>query len=166
VTRFHYIQPQLLLGRLFLARQCIAWRPHLHHVDAGPDGGRAIRAIRTCLSHFIRVTNQTRSATLAETAEVADTSAKRRAGLLKRRELRQGEGLWIAPCEAVHTAGMKFAIDVLFLDRKRRIRKVRERMGPWRAAMSLLSHSVLELPAGTVEATGTRKGDQLTFHGV
>ena len=127
---------------------------------------RAVRVIRTGLGHLIRVTNQTRSSILAETAKVADTSAERRAGLLKHRELRQGEGLWIAPCEAVHTVGMKFAIDVLFLDRKRRIRKVREKMGPWRAAMSLLSHSVLELPAGTVAATGTQKGDQLAFERV
>lgn len=100
---------------------------------------------------------------LAESAERADTSAQRRTGLLKHKNLPAGEGLWIVPCEAIHSFGMKFAIDVLFLDRKNRVRKVRERMVPWRIAGSLPAHSTLELPAGTIARTGTVRGDQLEF---
>ncbi len=100
---------------------------------------------------------------LADRADIADTSAKRRTGLLKHTGLEPGEGLWIAPCEGVHTFGMKFAIDVLFLNKKKKILKVRPNMVRRRMALSLRAHSVLELPAGTIEATGTAKGDQLEF---
>jgi hypothetical protein len=115
----------------------------------------------------LRVRNRTRNTTLAERADIADTSAKRRTGLLKHSGLAPGEGLWIVPCEAVHTIGMKFAIDVLFLSRKRKdsglvkVLKVRDSMPKWRMAWSLLGHSVLELPAGMAKASGTQKGDEL-----
>ena len=109
----------------------------------------------------IRVRNLTRDATLAEHADVADTSAKRRTGLLKHTGLAPGEGLWIAPCEAVHSFFMKFTIDVLYLDNKLRVRKVRPKLVPWRISACLLADSVLELPAGTIAATATERGDQL-----
>jgi uncharacterized membrane protein (UPF0127 family) len=111
----------------------------------------------------IRVTNQTRGCRLADRADIADTSAKRRTGLLKHSGLDPGEGLWIAPCEGVHTFGMKFPIDVVFLNRKKQVLKTRPNMVRGRIAVSLLAHSVLELPAGTLEATGTARGDQLEF---
>ena len=100
---------------------------------------------------------------MADRADIADTSEKRRQGLLKHTGLAPGEGLWITPCEAVHTWFMKFAIDVVFLDKKRKIVKIRENMGKWRMSGSLSAKSVLELPAGTCAATGTVKGDQLEF---
>ncbi len=111
----------------------------------------------------LRIRNQTRNALLADRADIADTSQKRRTGLLKHASLELGEGLWIAPCEAVHTMFMKFPIDVLFLDRKRRILKIRGSMKLWRMAICFRAHSVLELPAGTTDRTGTSAGDQLEF---
>lgn len=111
----------------------------------------------------MRVVNRNRQKLLGERIDVADTSQKRRTGLLKHTHLAEGEGLWIAPCEAVHTIGMKFAIDVLFLSKKRQVLKIREKMGRWKMAACLRAHSVLELPAGTVEATQTRVSDQLEF---
>ncbi|MBI1788879.1 MAG: DUF192 domain-containing protein [Acidobacteria bacterium] len=111
----------------------------------------------------IRVRNKDRNTILAEAAQVADDSKTRRTGLLKHSRLEPGQGLWIVPCESVHSFGMKFAIDVLYLDRKKRVRKVRPNMVPWRVSVCLMAHSVLELPAGTAEATGTCKGDQLEF---
>jgi uncharacterized membrane protein (UPF0127 family) len=107
------------------------------------------------------VRNVTKGLSLGESIDVADTSAKRRTGLLKRSELPAGHGLWIVPCEAVHMFGMKFAIDVVFLNRKRKVLKFRKEMGKWRIAICLRAHSVLELPAGTLERTGTQVGDQL-----
>ena len=104
---------------------------------------------------------------MAERADIADTSAKRRTGLLRHSGLEPGEGLWIVPCEAVHTFGMKFEIDVLFLSRKRKdtglvkVVKIRPSMPKRRMSMSLFAHSVLELPAGMAEKTGTQKGDEL-----
>ena len=109
----------------------------------------------------IKVTNATRNRLLADRAALANTSATRRTGLLRHARLESGEGLWIVPSEGVHTFGMKFAIDVLFLDRKRRVKKMRPNMVRSRIAFSLLSHSTLEVPAGTIEATGTQIGDQL-----
>jgi len=111
----------------------------------------------------LRVANQTKGQVLADRADIADTSAKRRTGLLKHTGLAPGEGLWIAPCEGVHTFGMKFPIDVLFLNKKKKILKARPDMVKGRIAFSLLAHSVLELPAGTLAQTGTVAGDQLEF---
>jgi uncharacterized membrane protein (UPF0127 family) len=109
------------------------------------------------------VRNITRGVVLADSADLADTSAKRRTGLLKHSELKPGEGLWIVPCESVHSFFMKFTIDVLYLDRARKVRGLRNRMKPWRVSACLPAHSVLELPAGMIEQTGTLKGDQLSL---
>jgi uncharacterized membrane protein (UPF0127 family) len=109
----------------------------------------------------LKVQNRTRDLSLADRADIADTSAKRRTGLLKHTELSAGEGLWIVPCEAVHTFWMKFPIDVLFLDKKRKILKIRSSMPRWKMAICLRAHSVLELPSGTCQSTGTVRGDQL-----
>ena len=111
----------------------------------------------------IKVLNRDRGTILAEKAEVADTSAKRRTGLLKHSRLEPGEGLWIAPCEAVHSFGMKFAIDVVYLDRKKRVSKIRKEMVPRRLSACLSAHSVLELPVGMIESSRTEPGDQLEF---
>jgi len=94
---------------------------------------------------------------------VADSSAKRRTGLLKHSKLEAGAGLWIVPCESVHSFGMKFAIDVVYLDKKKKVRKIRKVMVPWRISACLTAHSVLELPAGTIDASRTEPGDQLEF---
>jgi len=111
----------------------------------------------------LRVANQTKGKVLADRANIADTSAKRRTGLLKHTGLAPGEGLWIAPCEGVHTFGMKFPIDVLFLNKKKQVLKARPDMVKGRIAFSLRAYSVLELPAGTLAQTGTVAGDQLEF---
>jgi hypothetical protein len=111
----------------------------------------------------LRVANQTKGQVLADRADIADTSAKRRTGLLKHAGLEPGEGLWIAPCEGVHTFGMKFPIDVLFLSKKKQVLKARPDMVKGRIAFSLRAYSVLELPAGTLAQTGTVAGDQLEF---
>jgi uncharacterized membrane protein (UPF0127 family) len=111
----------------------------------------------------VLVRNQTRDTVLARAAEVADTSAKRRTGLLKHERLEPGEGLWIVPCESVHTFFMKFPIDLVYLDKHRKVRKVRSTVRPWRLSACLLAHSVLELPAGAVKQSGTQAGDELTL---
>jgi uncharacterized membrane protein (UPF0127 family) len=111
----------------------------------------------------IAVRNLTRNTVLADSADVADTSEKRRTGLLKHTQLDPGTGLWIVPCESVHSFFMKFAIDLVYLDREKKVKKVRHRMVPWRVSACLTAHSILELPAGVLEATGTLAGDQLAI---
>jgi uncharacterized protein len=112
----------------------------------------------------LKITNS-KDRILADRADIADTIAKRNTGLLKHLKLDPGEGLLI-PTQAVHTFRMNFPIDVLFLSRKRKVLKIRPNMVRSRISMSLLAHSVLELPAGTCAATETVVGDQLTFEKV
>jgi uncharacterized membrane protein (UPF0127 family) len=109
------------------------------------------------------VRNLTRGSVLGDLIDVADTPAKRNTGLLKHRELEAGGGLWIVPCEGIHTFFMKFAIDVVFIDRKRRVRKVVRRLEPWRASLCLTAHSVIELPVGVIDESRTEKSDQLDW---
>jgi uncharacterized membrane protein (UPF0127 family) len=111
----------------------------------------------------LQVLNLTRGTILATRLEAARTSATRRKGLLGRDGLLSGEGLWIAPCESVHTFFMRFAIDLVYLDRKRQVKKVRSEVGPWKLSACWSAHSILELPAGTIVATGTERGDSLEF---
>jgi len=111
----------------------------------------------------MRVRNATRGTIVAERAGMATTSESRRQGLLKHESLPPGEGLWIAPCEAVHTFGMKFEIDVVYLSKTKKVVKIREKMAKRRISACLWAHSVLELPAGMAAATGMKVGDQLEF---
>ena len=109
----------------------------------------------------LQVLNLTRQTIISTNLEVADTSAKRRKGLLGRKGLGPGEGLWITPCESVHTFFMQFPIDLIYVDRKHRVRKVRSSVRPWRISACLFAHSVIELASGSVNATQTRPGDLL-----
>ena len=111
----------------------------------------------------LRIANLTRQSELAHCAGIADHGSKRRTGLLDRETLSSGEGLWIVPCEGVHTFGMKFPIDLVYLDRKKRVRKIRHAVPPRRISICLAAHSVVELPAGTIRRTQTRPGDKLEF---
>ncbi len=111
----------------------------------------------------MRVRNATREVELADRAIAANTSELRKTGLLKHTSLPEGEGLWIAPCEGVHTFFMKFAIDVVYLNKKREVVKLRPNMGKSRLSLCLSAHSVLELPAGMIAKTGTQVGDRLEF---
>ena len=109
----------------------------------------------------VMVRNRTRNTVLGTSVDLADTSATRRTGLLKHTSLAKGEGLLIVPCESVHTFFMKFPIDLVYIDRRHKVRKVRSAVPPWRLSACLPAHSVLELPAGTAQETGTQVGDEL-----
>jgi uncharacterized membrane protein (UPF0127 family) len=111
----------------------------------------------------LQVSNLTRHTVLATHMEVAGSGPKRNTGLLGRECLSPGGGLWILPCQAVHTFGMRFPIDLVYLDRKKQIKKLRSKVPPGRLSACLLAHSVLELPPGTIRATQTQPGDTLEF---
>ena len=113
------------------------------------------------MSSCFQVVNRARGTVLATRLEVAGSAAERTKGLLGRNGLAPGEGLWIVPCESVHTFFMRFAIDLVYIDRKNRVRKVRSEVGPWRISACFAAHSVLELPPGTVRSTRTQPGDIL-----
>ena len=112
----------------------------------------------------MRVVNRTRSKLLGERVERADRLLKRMKGLLGRSGLAEGEGLWISPCNSIHTAFMRFAIVIVFLDSSLCVVRIIEQMQPWRLSRLVVSaRSVLELPAGSLQATGTQVGDSLVF---
>jgi uncharacterized protein len=110
-----------------------------------------------------RLTNQTRDKELADSVEVADTAASRSKGLLGRKSLEPGTALWIVPCESVHTFFMQFPLDLVYLDRQRRVVKIRRNIPPWRISICLRAHSVLEFPAGAVLEDLAGPGDELLF---
>jgi uncharacterized protein len=89
---------------------------------------------------------------------VADTPLARMKGLLGRRSLEPGEGLLLKPAGSVHTAFMRFAIDVVFLDRELRVLRVAPSVGPWRLVAQRGAKAVLELPAGAAERAGLEPG--------
>jgi len=111
----------------------------------------------------MQIFNLMRKTHLARNAEIAGSGGKRTKGLLGRKGLAPGEGMWIVPCEAVHTFGMQFPIDLVYLDRGLRIKKLRSSVAPWRLSACLSAHSILELPAGTICESQSQPGDLLEF---
>ncbi|MES2391026.1 MAG: DUF192 domain-containing protein [Acidobacteriota bacterium] len=112
----------------------------------------------------VKVVNETSGAVIADHVEVADTSLTRFVGLLGRRGLDAGAGLWIKPCSGVHMLGMLFKIDVIGLDKDRRVIKVWERLMPFAiTSVSMKMRSAVELPAGQISASGVKIGDLLSF---
>lgn len=110
----------------------------------------------------LRVHNATRDRLLASQGIEASTFRQRFIGLMGRKELPLGEGLLIRPCNSIHTFFMRIAIDAAFLDRDDRIVKRYDALPPWRAtAVHFKAVAVLELPAGTLLASGTQEGDLL-----
>jgi uncharacterized membrane protein (UPF0127 family) len=112
----------------------------------------------------VYVYNKTRDCFVATEVSAADTYVRRLVGLLGKSVNwnRPGRGLWIIPCRGVHTLGMMFPIDVVFLDKDKRVVHVEEHVRPFRISkVCLNARSVLELPVHTVNRTGTRIGDQL-----
>ncbi len=103
---------------------------------------------------------------IASDAMLAQTTWQRIKGLLGQsvEEFNKGKGLWILPCEGVHTLGMSFPIDVVYLDKKGRALRLYHNLQPFRVgAISLRAHSVLELPAGVLAQTNTEIGDIIDF---
>jgi uncharacterized membrane protein (UPF0127 family) len=111
---------------------------------------------------MFRVSNTTRGNTIGDSIELADTSMRRMFGLLGRRGLNAGGGLWIKPSSGVHTFGMTFTIDVVGLDRDLRVIKLWRCLPPFRVtSVSLKMRSVMELPCGVISDSRIQIGDQL-----
>lgn len=112
----------------------------------------------------VYVYNKTRETFLATEAKVADSYFTRLIGLLgkTRRWAQLGKGLWIVPSRGVHTIGMLFPIDLIFLSKEKEVVHVEEHVRPFRISkVSLRAMSVLELPPHTIYRSRTQVGDQL-----
>ena len=103
-------------------------------------------------------------AVVADKVAVADTRATRAVGLLKRSGLDPGEGLWIVPSRGVHTFWMRFAIDIVALDDRGVVIDQVSELRPWRIRLPRRGTAgVLELPTGTLAASGTALGHRIEF---
>jgi uncharacterized membrane protein (UPF0127 family) len=98
---------------------------------------------------------------VASTVEVAATRASRRRGLLGRDAFDGSAALILSPCWTIHTAFMRFPIDVAFVDRDGRVVRVAEDMAPWRVAAAPSAAVTVELAAGVLRARDVQVGDQL-----
>jgi uncharacterized membrane protein (UPF0127 family) len=111
--------------------------------------------------------NQTRQAYLATALAIADTHWTRLRGLLgvRSRDFRNGSGLWIVPCHGVHTLGMGFPIDIVYLDDAKTVIHIQGDLPPWRfAPVRRRAASVLELPCRTAAETRTEVGDKIEIN--
>ena len=122
---------------------------------------------RTTTLARMRVRNVTRDTDLADRATVADSFWRRLRGLLGRAGLEPGEGLVITPCTSVHMLGMSFPLDVRYVHRAGTVLTALPDLRPnqfgpvvWR------SHLAVELPVGTIAATGTAPGDRIVLEPV
>jgi len=114
------------------------------------------------MSKLLTATNLTRGTRLTECGRVADNAITRLVGLLRDKILAEGDGLWIVPCNSIHSIGMKFEFDAIFLDKNLRVVHLVREMKPWRISkLVFAAHSVLEVPAGLIARTATEVGDTL-----
>jgi uncharacterized membrane protein (UPF0127 family) len=100
---------------------------------------------------------------ICEHCQLAMNAFTRMRGLLGRTSLGREEGLLLEPASSVHTAFMRFPIDVVFLDRDLVVLRIVSRLTPWRTAARRRSHAVLELAAGECARRGLREGERLGF---
>ncbi|HEU4829254.1 MAG TPA: DUF192 domain-containing protein [Gemmatimonadales bacterium] len=111
---------------------------------------------------WVEARNVDRGTVLGSRVGVADRWWLRLRGLSGRKSLEAGEGLLLDPCRAVHMFGMRFPIDVAFLSRDGSVVAVYPALAPGaRTQYHRAARSALELPAGTLAATGTMPGDRI-----
>ena len=114
----------------------------------------------------VRVVNRTREILLGDKVRTAGSFLSRLAGLLGTDAIADGEGLWIVPCRGVHTVGMRYPIDVAFLDARGVVVGILEGLPPNRVGRAFRgARGALELRSGILAATGTVPGDRLEFEG-
>lgn len=112
----------------------------------------------------MRIVNTTRVTVVAHDAEVAATFWRRFFGLMGRGRIAPGSGLVIEPCRSIHTMFMRFPIDVVYVDNAWHVIKVVRNLRPLGMSAALFrSRRVIELPVGTIAATGTEAGDALSL---
>jgi uncharacterized protein len=112
----------------------------------------------------MQVRNITRDRILGDAVGEAGTVFSRLRGLLGSRGLAAGEGLWIRPCRGIHSFGMRFAFDALFLDGAMKVVGLYQNFPRNRISRIFpRARGVLELPAGTIGRTGTEVGDEIAF---
>ena len=119
-----------------------------HFLSAAPKGLCSLAIKRT-------------GVTFVSDVEIARDSASRRRGLLGRDSIGSDQALVIAPCQGVHTFGMRFAIDIVAADRNGCVIKLRSHVSPRRVVLAWSAFAIVELAAGALDCSDLRKGDFL-----
>lgn len=127
---------------------------------------RAAKKLRMSSRDPVLIVNLSSERVVCERGLVADHALSRMWGLLGRRHLPAGEGLLLEPAPAIHTAFMRFPIDVVFLDAHLRVIKIVEALPPWRSVAARHARAVLELAAGEARRRGVTLGDRLDIQEV
>jgi uncharacterized membrane protein (UPF0127 family) len=116
------------------------------------------------VTRYLRVQDATRHTVVAERCRVAGSIMQRIFGLHLLPRLEPGEGLLLPGSTTIDTTFMSYPIDLVFVDRSRRVTKTVRDMRPWRMVLRTGGgHDCIELPAGTVAESGVQAGDELTF---
>lgn len=105
--------------------------------------------------------NATKKTLVSDNCHFANTVLKRMVGLLSRGQFGKGEGLLFDRCYGIHTFGMRFPIDVLFLDKDLHVIRAVKALPPYRTCVVKKSVYVLEVPVGALDASRTVEGDQI-----
>jgi uncharacterized membrane protein (UPF0127 family) len=108
------------------------------------------------------VFNKTRESFLGLGVSCADSPSGRLRALLGKLRITQGGGLWLVPSRGIHTIGMRFPIDVIYLNADHQVIHMVEHLRPFRFSPNYRdSSSLLGLPAHTIYASQTKLADRL-----
>lgn len=106
--------------------------------------------------------NQTKNQTVLPDLLQAKSLWPRLKGLLGKEQISNAEGLWILNCNSIHTIGMKFPIDCIFVDKKMQVRKIVENIRPGKIVLPVWgASSVIEVRAGLCKEKNIEVGDQM-----
>ena len=95
--------------------------------------------------------------------QVTQTFKERNRGLLSLNELTQGQGLLITPCRSVHTFGMGYALDLIYLNKHLKVVKLVENMTVNKMSFALFGHNTLELKSGEIQRLGIKVAMQASY---
>lgn len=91
------------------------------------------------------------------------TMKERLGGLLVLAPLQSNEGLWISPCNSVHTFGMKYVLDLVYVDKHDKVCGLVNSVKPWRVSLCLKAKAVIEMTAGSLQSLDLKCGDSCSW---
>lgn len=110
----------------------------------------------------MQLLNKTKNQIIANQINFADSFIKRMVGLLAHKNLDKEECMWFDECRSIHTIGMRFSLDVIFVDKNMVVKKVLRNVKPGRITLPVWSaHSAFEFSAGSLDDQNIQPGDQL-----
>lgn len=109
-----------------------------------------------------RMVNQTQNQTIVEQLQVATSFRSRAQGLIGTKSMSDQEGIWFPSTNWIHTLFMSMSIDVIYLDKQMKVKKLQKNLKPWKFPAPVFSaNSVLETGAGFIERKNIQLGDTL-----